>query len=1084
MADNTNSNVDAFKDLFNNTSTEDSIPNDVSTIIAELRTLNANALKFYNNFDKFYSDFIKSDTKGNHPDNGKSQSNSKTARKESTRSQDSGFNAKSISRNAGSIGKQFTDGLTSTLQEALFGSNLKSQLQGSLNNFASSLGVNIQDIPNELGKRLGQQILGKFSGSKIGQKLKNNFDRNINEAFSQFNGAVNNVKWSKDSATSVPSGTSSSSGGSSVSDAVGDVVGGAVTDTATKLASKSATDTAATAVANTATNAVGTFSKALMSGAAAIGPVIVAMIALEAITEAFGPVLEALKGLFEVINRIFYRGQEEREKRAENAQKRLEADVETLVKYPFEILSKAAEEWYSVWDSELRKIAGTQGYSKDDVYDLAGAYAERLRDEGLTSVVSSADIVSNLSKVLDSGLSGAAAEEFAYMASILNSAIPTQDFFEYADTYVSLAAQAQAQGASQQESLDYANQQLELFASNILYASRQLTGGFTTGLKDASSLFQQATQIAQASKTGDPSQIAGVLTSVAAITGSIAPDLATSMTELVLKAATGGNSSELVALRSLAGVNASNTEFLRAFAENPQQIFSTLFTNLADMQNMSPDAYMEVAEGLSDIFGVSMDAFSRIDFNYLANAIQNMSVNTASLEENIAHLASGETTTTAEQLKMQQVNKYILDNGLSYVLDNEAARAIQQHMWDEQMANELMENTFAVELASESLGVLTAIMNFVDMIVSILNPFSFLGKIFNLAQTQNEAIAQVIDKQQVLELGKVGSGNSNDLRNLMTINQDLGLVPPLATLMGGQSIYSSVAGKSYSGYYHQTSIVNDLISHISDAITGTGFTSRGNSYTWGNVSKSLVASAFGSGSATGSAYIGNTSYQTLSAEEAQKASAENLLQKLTDKEFVESFASEGKSYEEWIKEGSKRYGISDLSKVLETAGRTESELETLYRQYETQSGAQKQAERLIKEENFWITTNENQAIQHDLTTQGNELLQKLLDTTTIFKDLFDSYIVKHEVYDASYKYEDVERIRNQESSGESDAIYALASALTQNTVDLRDPTVQTNAILAQILIVVQAIMQQNNTTGKLTLPDAISAMATGMFKLE
>ena len=52
MADNTNSNVDAFKDLFNNTSTEDSIPNDVSTIIAELRTLNANALKFYNNFDK------------------------------------------------------------------------------------------------------------------------------------------------------------------------------------------------------------------------------------------------------------------------------------------------------------------------------------------------------------------------------------------------------------------------------------------------------------------------------------------------------------------------------------------------------------------------------------------------------------------------------------------------------------------------------------------------------------------------------------------------------------------------------------------------------------------------------------------------------------------------------------------------------------------------------------------------------------------------------------------------------------------------------------------------------------------------
>lgn len=1084
MADNTNFNTDAFKDLFNNASTDDPISNDVSEIVTELRTLNANALKFYNNFDKFYDDFIKSGTNGNHPDNDKSQATSKTARKASTRSQDTGFDTKSIKRNGSNIGKQFTDGLSATLQEALFGSTLKSQLQNSLSNFANSLGVNIQDIPNELGKRLGQQIIGKFSGSKVGQKLKSNFDKNINEAFSQFNGAVKGGSWDKAPATSVPSGTSTGNASSPVSDAVGDVVGGAVTDTATKLAGKSATDTAATAVAGTATNAVGTFTKALMSGAAAIGPVIVAMIALEAITEAFGPVLEALKGMFEVINRIFYRGQEEREKRAENAQKRLEADVETLVKYPFEILSKAAEEWYSVWDSELRKIAGTQGYSKDDVYDLMGAYADRLRNEGLTSVVSSSDILGNLSKVLDSGLSGAAAEEFAYLASILNSAIPTQDFFDYADTYVSLAAQAQAQGASQQESLEYANKQLELFASNVLYASRQLTGGFTTGLKDASSLFQQSVQIAQASKTGDPAQIAGVLTAVAAITGSIAPDLANSMTELVLKAATGGNSSELVALRSLAGVNASNTEFLRAFAENPQQIFSTLFSNLADMQNISSDAYMEVAEGLSDIFGVSMDAFSRIDFNYLADAIQNMSVNTASLEENIAHLASGETTTTAEQLKMQQVNKYILDNGLSYVLDNEAARAIQQHMWDEQIANELMENTFAVELASNSLSVLTAIMNFVDMIVSILNPFSFLGKVFNLAQTQDESIAQIADKQAVLELGKVGSGNSNDLNNLMSINKDLGLVPPLATLMGGQSVYSQVAGKTYSGYYNQTSIVNELINHLDKSFNGSGFSSRGNAYTWGNVSKSLANAAYGSGVASGSAYIGGPTYQTLSTEEAQKASAEKLIQKLTDKAFVESFTSEGKSYEEWIAEGSKKYGISDLSKVLETAGRTEAELETLYRQYETQSGAQKQAERLVKEENFWITTNENQAIQHDLTTQGNELLQKLLDTTTIFKDLFDSYIVKHEVYDASYKYEDVEKIKNEEASGQSDAIYALASALTQNTVDLKDPTVQTNAILAQILIVVQSIMQQNNTTGKLTLPDAISAMATGMFKLE
>ena len=89
---------------------------------------------------------------------------------------------------------------------------------------------------------------------------------------------------------------------------------------------------------------------------------------------------------------------------------------------------------------------------------------------------------------------------------------------------------------------------------------------------------------------------------------------------------------------------------------------------------------MEVAEGLSSIFGVSLEALARIDFNYLAQSISQMSVGTAALEENMELLASGQTTLTAEQLKNAQINKYMIDEGLSYVLDNEAARAIQQHM--------------------------------------------------------------------------------------------------------------------------------------------------------------------------------------------------------------------------------------------------------------------------------------------------------------------------------------------------------------------------------------------------------------------
>ena len=298
--------------------------------------------------------------------------------------------------------------------------------------------------------------------------------------------------------------------------------------------------------------------------------------------------------------------------------------------------------------------------------------------------------------MLESGLSGTVAEEFVYLATKLNAAIPTQDFFSYASSYSSLAANQIRLGKSQSEAIAYANTQLEGFANNILYANREVSGGFTTGLKDAENLFTQSVQIAQASKNGDPTQISSVLAVVSAITGAVAPDLAQSMTDAIYKAATGGNSSEIVALRSLAGINASNTEFLKQLANDPQKVFVNLFSELAKRQMMSQDAYMEVAEGLSSIFGISTDAFARVDFQYLSQAIASMNSSSNALNDNIELLKSGETTTNAEQLKMQQINEYMLEEGLSYVLDNEAARSIQENMWAEQRKNELMEAEYGV----------------------------------------------------------------------------------------------------------------------------------------------------------------------------------------------------------------------------------------------------------------------------------------------------------------------------------------------------------------------------------------------------
>jgi hypothetical protein len=121
-----------------------------------------------------------------------------------------------------------------------------------------------------------------------------------------------------------------------------------------------------------------------------------------------------------------------------------------------------------------------------------------------------------------------------------------------------------------------------------------------------------------------------------------------------------------------------------------------------------------------------MDAFARIDFNYLANAIADMNVNNGALSENLALLKAGETTTTAEQLKMQQINKYMIEEGLSYVLDNEAARQIQQHMWDEQIALDMREATYGVELKGAALEFLEGIRATIDNILSFLNPFMWM----------------------------------------------------------------------------------------------------------------------------------------------------------------------------------------------------------------------------------------------------------------------------------------------------------------------------------------------------------------------
>lgn len=912
-----------------------------------------------------------------------------------------------------------------------------------------------------------------------------------------------------------------------------------LTTSATSEAAGMAATSEAAGSAAGALGGLGSIAQAIGSAAMAAAPYILAAVAALAVLKLGSLALkkeledlkEAANNLKESLSNTLNRDRETSKKATEEAQKRLEADVKTLVEKPFEILEESAEEVRSAWKEAIRTINQTQGYDKADLQDLMASYADRLRQEGLTDAINASNLTTNLQKVLESGLSGEAAEEFAYVATKLSAAIPTEDFFSYSSSYASLIASNTAAGMSQADAITYATQQLEQFASNLLYSQRQIANGLSTGLKDASSLFEESVKIVQTAKSGDVGQLSSVLTAVSAVTGSVAPDLANSITEIITKAATGGNSSEIVALRSLAGGNASNTEFLQRLVENPEEVFYSLFSNLASYQKMSDSNFMEVAEGLADVFGVSMDAFARIDFDYLAKAIKSSNKSDQALNENLELLASGESTTNAEILKNRQINQYIVDEGLSMIIDNDAAMAIQKHMWDEQIALQLQEATYGVEITGAMKELWTSLKNTVSKILNFLNPIGWLIKsVNNVVSSVQESNALEADIKQVLVAGRVGTSvDFNALTSLTTRGKIQNTTDSLVELLGGISTYDIVSTKRNAvntatdlllgSWYQQigaatkigSSIQGAVSSKIADIWYSTGISSKSgvsSNYSWGSISKSQAS------------FLQSTadSVKTLSeslSETTESTSTTNKLLQSNFERMLDSMSSavdEGKSYESW-KATAKSFGISDFESALDTLGYAATDLENHFTDLQSQKG-QKEQETIYEEEagirkaqlhfyplgeiffddtRTWydeareffdvtsLGSDNHFSVVQSIQRAGNELLLKILNKNTEFKKAFDDYFVNHLSYDSEYDATDVRRIQNDESKENSDAIYALAEALTAS--DLKDPTMQTNALLGQILLVVQSIMQQNNTTGKLSLIDSLQAMATGQYQV-
>lgn len=937
-------------------------------------------------------------------------SQSSAKRKQSDIDVDNIFRNKHAFKNSG---KGVLDGFEDALKEQILGDNFKKEVSKSLSGFADSLGVSVKDLPNGIGQKLGKDLFTELGKSKAGAKVANTFTKAGSQAASAITGGLSTAtKVIKD-------------GGSVLSAGV----------------------------------------KGLGTAAAAVGPELLAVGAAAAVVTlgllAIDPALEGFVNYAKTALKTMNRDNDQRKKNTELMKKRLEADVNTLVEQPFAILKQSAQEVYDAWDKNVRLINATQGYNKSDLQNLMSNYASRLRSEGLDDVISGTSIIDNLASVLQSGLSGRVAEEFAYLATKLNAEIPTQDFFNYADTYASLAANAIKNGASQSEAISYANSQLEQFASDILYASRQLSGGFSTGLKNASTLFEQSTKIATAAKTGNASQIAGVLTSVSAIVGAVAPDLTDSITSAIYDTATGGNTSQIVALRSLAGINASNTEFLQQLARDPQGVFSTLFSNLANLQNMSKSNYMEVAEGLSDVFGISSEAFQRIDFNYLAKAISQMNLNNSSLSENLEHLASGQTTTTTEQLKMQQINKYLIDEGLSYVLDNEATRAIQEHMWDEQLARQMTEAEYAVNLQGSALDYLESIVHTISNLLKLLRPgYAIAIGISNLEKTAKAAVQKRAEVAATLAASNVGAPNLKTFTQLTT--------PGITSMLTDSLIASMVKLKlPYLGSTKQRSVSS--------------------SYKWGTISKSQAAAIQGH---IASPYtFTDTSVASGTSLSSSAASSARVEKMLATMESMASAQNKDKSYKysysDWAKTA-RRYGISNLDEALEAAGYSTSDVKYQYEQYQTLSAAKQQQERLEKEEETWdmLLTN----VPDIDTLIKNSIVPKLesigVDLNK-FLTQWINYYVKHTAYleATRYKSSDYDKIRKKEKKGSDSIVAKLANTLTSNLVDIKDPTVQTNVLLAEMLKVLTTIMQQNNNkTTSTELADSLKGLSLGLLK--
>lgn len=1155
-----------------------------STNSSTLHHLDETATKINKNLEKLNNIASKASLSGSIPYY-QDKSYSTSDKKQSNTTSSSSFKSSASKRQSSSgMLDDFLDGFEKELCESLgipyIGDDVEETVKNTFNkwasNVASALEIDTNELPKTIGKefaKIGMDKLEKSNSDAV--KAVRNYAAQVTDKFKKTTlnaknaydeylqknmkteGLAEKLKWDNvfgNGQSDVVGydeykgnrGTSSTDTSGSFVDGVTGDIKDVITDNAqdkliggvTDAVGKGATKAFATGDLAALTGGLKAAAGELMAVAPELAVAVAALTVIDRLTESFGEFVERSEKALDKIASSSDRFDDTRWARVDAQEARFQKDAETFIKTPFKILEDAANKVYEVWDAALQTINATQGYTKSDLQDLMSAYASRLRSEGLSNVVGTTDVTSMLQSIIKQGLSGKVAEEFAYQATVLNKAIPTEDFTSYASSYASVAASYINAGHTQAEALEYANKQLQAFASSVLTASRQVSGGFTTSLTGVSNLFEDVVKIAQTGGVSDTTQLSSALSVVQAVAGQVSPSTGSDLVSQIVNAAVGGNSNNLVALRSLAGTGASNTAFLQALVRDPNNVLANMFSGLQSMFDKSTDNYMEVAYSLADTFGVSADALARIDWQKLVEELRNNSSSTSALNQNMNLLASGETTTSAEAQRLAQINQYMIDEGLSYVLDNEAARLIQQHMWDQEIADQMQQATYAVDFAGGALELMTSISSLLQDIVKTLT----LGIVDfgGIAKSGKDYLDIVGDIKSLLQAGVVGEGNPVQYHNLTTYEVSNLIQKPRNYLEnwgiqgrydanGGLTNFTSATGSaflSFPGY-----LTNSIYQAVKDT-TGNGASVPTSKYSWASGKSSLQA------------LNSPDVYPTLpdgavSESATQKISSQTATKLNQWMSTMSDFISSGSSYEDWYNSASD-YGFSDVSSTLSDLGYSDNDMRMTYADKATdyavdQAIQQKQLESQFytdgvtwieqtypADRDAWNTKYDTNVTAWFMTfsTQMGEWQTLYTDTMTNFQlhldakmsewfglyeeytdtthkklqylnNQFDNnfvndflyewkdyYIGKHTHYREATNFDTSIRTITAERNQTNQGILALAKALTERTDldELVDPAVQTNVLLGQVVVLLQSIFTAQQSGQGLTLPTALASL--------